>query len=364
MWLEATEEKFDGKDENIADQINNYQPKVEQLGDMASQLLDKYANNKDDIEPEMQELGHRWQSILVKIHNTTNKYTQGINATNVVHSDLLETLPEEPESFGEKEIPEMEEIAKKEVIENSRPRKISECSDKPPICQSDALTTSATSDPEEISTLPEDSYRSAAYNVTNSRGSSPECITIDHSSPFERKNKGKESSPSKIPRKIAPSTKPKPQWYIDSVQTVPAETRPVVPIDVTFVQKPSPAKPSSIPLKMQDGVNMPILPKPGSVASPVKQVTVSITSLPIQMPVSSVMEPAVNTMGCTVNTVACTVVQPEVNMVVACSSPVSTVLPSVDTSPTLSPVDNHEQVCTFHFILFWGCFKIYNKNSP
>merc|ERR1712096_121178 len=53
----------------------------------------------------------------------------------------------------------------------------------------------------------------------------------------------------------------------------------------------------------------------------------------IQMPVTTVMQP-------TVNTVAGTVVQPEVNMVVACSSPVSTALPSVDTSPTLSPVDN------------------------
>ncbi len=350
-WLEDTEERINGKDQNIGEQIIKYQPKVDQLGDMASRLLDRYSNNREDIEPEMENLGQRWESILGKILKQANQSSDSSEVLEEIKSSQvqLETLPEELEQQ-----------------EDSCRRRGSDQHNKPGTPEGSDLNNSATSDPEEISTLPEDSFMSGPpggttrdiylaegniaehselerdSNAEGDNSTSSEKSKRDAASP-SRNSSSKESSPSKIPRKTAPPTRPKPQWYVDSMRVVQDEvhTIPVVE-DTTFAKQKRLKKPSSIPLRSPGGGKVPMVPEPGSQPPPVQQVTVAITSLPLQqnMPESTKIHSPPQQQHSKPTSLTYTVVQPVTSSVVACSSPVSTVLPSVDTSPTLSPMDS------------------------
>ena len=335
-WLENTEDKIDGKDQNIGEQIISYQPKVDQLGDMASRLLERYSNNREDIEPEMENLGQRWEMILGKILKHANQSSDSSEVLEEIKSSqvLLETLPEEPENGEDNHEAGFDER-------------------KPGSPDSDIVNTSGTSDPEEISTLPEDSFMSATpardtepgndhsglddSNDDHNSSSSAQEVT----SPTKNSN-SKESTQSKIPLKLVPSSKPKPKWYIDSVQVSQADVRLIPVEDTTFSNQEKAKKPSSIPLRSPGGSKVPVVPQPGSVAPPVQQVTVSISSLPKQTTQTSKYQHEHSKP----TSLVYTVVQPEMTSVVACASPVSTVLASVETSPTLSPMESIGQPST------------------
>ena len=100
-WLEETEKRLDSG-ENISefeDELQNVRPKIDNLGNMAMKIVEKFANQSVDVEPEIELLLSRWKNIVKKIEgkreaNGNNVKVSGAS-TNVINDDEIVTLPEE-----------------------------------------------------------------------------------------------------------------------------------------------------------------------------------------------------------------------------------------------------------------------------
>ena len=281
-WLDSAEQKVErerraSEDRQLGEQILGLQPKVESLGAMASEIVDKCSGQRPDVEPEMVALSQRWQNIVNKMESTASFSLVQVEHIKTTIAQLVVPPPE-------------------------------------------PLTASLHSEPEEISTLPEElpvERTVRVAHIDSSRDSSPEFFSASPLTP-ERNGTGSKDticteSPLRSTKKTPPPTKPKPRWYIESRQENVSEASsagggsvlPVQHVTVTASTLPSPRSlPSST------------LPSPRSLSS-------SGVSSPRSLPSGN------------------TVIEPQRKITpVPIISPVRTILPSVDTSPSTSPVNS------------------------
>lgn len=261
-WLETAEQILDGtksKEESrqLGEQILNLQPRVDSLGVMADRILEKFTSQSQEVEPEMELLGQRWENVLARIEECSN--------------------------FSVVEVEEIKTTIAQLVI---------------PVPDTVNITTTVP-EPEEISTLPEETNETRSWldfndKIGSSRDSSPEFFSASLRTPEKNAKDSQETiveSPKK--GKTPPPTKPKPRWYVESVQEACSVTSSCSV--VTSISLP-----------------------------PVQHVTVTSSTLPSPRSLSST---------------GSTVIEPlRKTTPIPILSPMRTVLPSVDTSPSASPV--------------------------
>ena len=68
-WLETAEKQLDkpGTKYNFDAELQKFRPKIDNLGHMAIRIVEKFANQSVDIEPEIESLQLRWRMIVKKI---------------------------------------------------------------------------------------------------------------------------------------------------------------------------------------------------------------------------------------------------------------------------------------------------------
>ena len=277
LWLDKAEQQLEktrrpSEDRQLEEQILSLHPKVESLGAMAVRIVDKFTSQRLDVEPEMEILSQRWESVLTKIETASKLSEVQSEQIRTTIAQLIVPLPNPVTTSA-----------------SSEPEEIS------------TLPEEISTLPEEISTLPEDSNeeRRGDFNERDSsRDSSPEFFSASPRTPERNGHDSKDNvfteSPSKTAKKTPPPTKPKPKWYIESLQetaSVPSTCSPI--------------SSSSVP--------------------PVQHVTVTSSTLPSPRSLSS----------------GATVIEPQRKTTpVPIISPVRTILPSIDTSPSTSPVNS------------------------
>jgi hypothetical protein len=184
-WLDEAEQRLErprGRQEmsatgGLADQLVSLRPKVERLALMAVTIVERFAAQQSDVEPEMEHLEQRWETVAAKVE------------------DLAAKCAEQPATTS---------------ISLALP------------LSADPLTTTSS---EEIMTLPEESQDS-------SRDSSLEfhSAASPHTPPPVRPNSQERGIAAAAEHKPAlnspafktpPPTLPKPRWYIESLQEQP-----------------------------------------------------------------------------------------------------------------------------------------------
>ena len=286
-WLDTAEQQLErtrreSEDRQLGEQILGLQPKVQSLGAMAVEIVEKFNSQRPDVEPEMVILGQRWENIVKKIESSSN--------FSLVEVEHIKT------TIAQLVVP-------------------------PPDPMTTSLTNSGHSEPEEISTLPEEPQTKGSKrnkDGDSSRDSSPEFFSASPLTP-ERNGTGSKDtiyteSPLRTTKKTPPATKPKPRWYIESLQdsgSLPS----------------TPGSPASVPPVQQVIVTASTLPSPRSLPSSALPSPRSLSSSGVSSPRSL---PSTNT-----------IIEPQRKTTpVPIISPMRTILPSVDTSPSTSPVQS------------------------
>ena len=209
-WLEETERRLEKGEGNAEfdEELQSFKPKIDNLGSMAVRIVEKFASQSVDVEPEIELLQQRWKSIIKKIE--ANRKCQVAEAeagssdtTNVINDDEIVTLPEEA------------------VVTQSSHLKRSFPIDSFVNYKSSDSDTNQTSN--SYSKIPRPTFTSAA--------------------PAPAVSPGQE-------KKVPPPTLPKPRWYVESLQasasSAAAASPAVQQVVVTAATLPSP-KPLSPP---------------------------------------------------------------------------------------------------------------------
>jgi hypothetical protein len=179
-WLDEAERRLERSEvveSGLAAQLASLRPKMEGLSTMAVCIVERFAAQQADVEPEMEHLEQRWETVSNKIKH----------------------------SAGGSKVGESRPAANAGKL-------------APPPTVADPLTTTSS---EEIMTLPEeDSSRDSSLEFHSANSPSHNNKQIGslerEGSSVEAGTKSAVTSPATV--KSPPPTLPKPRWYMESLQ--------------------------------------------------------------------------------------------------------------------------------------------------
>jgi hypothetical protein len=180
-WLDEAERRLERSEvveSGLAAQLASLRPKMEGLSTMAVCIVERFAAQQADVEPEMEHLEQRWETVSHKIKHSAGGIKVGDSRPATNAGKLA-----------------------------------------PPPTAADPLSTTSS---EEIMTLPEeeDSSRDSSLEFHSANSPSHNSKQISslekEGSSVEAGTKSAVTSPATI--KSPPPTLPKPRWYMESLQ--------------------------------------------------------------------------------------------------------------------------------------------------
>jgi len=225
-WLDQAERKLErerreSEDRQLGEQMVQLRPKVENLGAMAVRIVERFNSQKMDVEPEMETLGQRWETVvgkmdgsndfsLVEVEKISTTTSQMVIPAPAGELEEIMTLPEEPTQAPT-------------PLKRSLPLDLGSPKRSMMTGQDDQPSTDSSQDTVTIS---------SSSMATVSKIPRP----VSNTTPKSR-------SPIKEV-KTPPPTLPKPRWYVESLQTScitsPPSSPPVKQVVVTSSTLPSP----------------------------------------------------------------------------------------------------------------------------
>jgi hypothetical protein len=179
-WLDEAERRLERSEvveSGLAAQLASLRPKMEGLSTMAVCIVERFAAQQADVEPEMEHLEQRWETVSHKIKHSAGGNTVG----------------------------------------ESRPAAASAGKLAPPPTVADPLTTTSS---EEIMTLPEeDSSRDSSlefHSANSPSHNNKQISSLEKEGSAVEVTKSAVTSPATV--KSPPPTLPKPRWYMESLQ--------------------------------------------------------------------------------------------------------------------------------------------------
>ena len=179
-WLDEAERRLErpgrsaAVESSLAEELTSLRPKVESLATMAVSIVERFIAQQVDVEPEMEHLEQRWETVAAKIEQSATVKT--VEKVGLVPGASL-ALP----------------------------------------LSADPLTTTSS---EEIMTLPEESQDSSRdsslefHSAASPHTPPPRQSSVDRSTAIEPRPTILSSPAIKTP----PPTLPKPRWYVESLQ--------------------------------------------------------------------------------------------------------------------------------------------------
>jgi hypothetical protein len=178
-WLDEAERRLERSEvveSGLAAQLTSLRPKMEGLSTMAVCIVERFAAQQADVEPEMEHLEQRWETVSHKIKLSAGGIKVGESRPAASAGKLA-----------------------------------------PPPTVADPLTTTSS---EEIMTLPEeDSSRDSSlefHSANSPSHNNKQISSLEKEGSAVEVTKSAVTSPATV--KSPPPTLPKPRWYMESLQ--------------------------------------------------------------------------------------------------------------------------------------------------